>query len=331
MLGLKRLAGLALPQHDVGHGKVSLVARHKGSKMTQLSRRTFLETAAAGVALTAGLTTRIRPALAQEKKGGDIRYGLVTYQWAKDWELPTLIDNCARAKVLGVELRTTHKHGVEPNLTDTERASVRKRFADSPVKFLGIGSNERYDSPDPATVRKAIEATKEFIELSHDVGGTGVKVKPDSFHKDVPRERTIEQIGKSLNELAEFATGFDQQIRLEIHGQCCQLPTIKAIMDVADNPNVALCWNSNPQDLEDPGLEHNFNLVKSRLGETTHVHLMDSKTYPHQQLLDLYVKLDYSGWWLLEEGVIPADPAAELVKQRELFDKMLADSRARVG
>ncbi len=299
--------------------------------MTQFSRRTFLGTAAAGAALAAGFSTRARSAFAQEKKGGEIRYGLVTYQWAKDWDLPTLIENCARAKVFGVELRTTHKHGVEPSLTDGERADVRKRFANSPVKFLGIGSNERYDSPDPATLKKAIEATKAFIELSHDVGGSGVKVKPDSFHKEVPREKTIEQIGKSLNEVAEFATGFGQQIRLEIHGQCCQLPTIKAIMDVADNPNVALCWNSNPQDLEDPGLEHNFNLVKARLGETTHVHLMDSKTYPHQQLLDLYVKLDYSGWWLLEEGVIPADPAAELIKQREMFDKMLADSRARVG
>ena len=299
--------------------------------MSQLSRRTFLGTAATGVALATGLGARTRMALAQEKKGGDIRYGLVTYQWAKDWDLPTLIENCAKANVLGVELRTTHKHGVEPSLTDAERATVRKRFADSPVKFLGIGSNERYDSPDPATLKKAIEATKAFIELSHDVGGSGVKVKPDSFHKDVPREKTIEQIGKSLNELAEFATGFGQQIRLEIHGQCCQLPTIKAIMDVADNPNVALCWNSNPQDLEDPGLEHNFNLVNARLGETTHVHLMDSKTYPHQKLLDLYVKLDYSGWWLLEEGVIPADPAAELITQREMFDKMLADSRARVG
>ncbi len=305
--------------------------------MSHVSRRTFLETAA-GITLATGLGSLPIFVVAQEKrdanpekKGGDIRYGLVTYQWAKDWDLPTLIANCAKAKVLGVELRTTHKHGVEPSLSMQERADVRKRFADSPVKFLGIGSNERYDSPDPAVVTKAIEATKQFIELSHDIGGSGVKVKPDSFHKDVPREKTIEQIGKSLNQLAEFATGFGQQIRLEIHGGCAQLPTIKAIMDVADNPNVALCWNSNPQDLEAPGLEDNFNLVKARLGETTHVHLMDSKSYPHQQLLDLYVKLDYSGWWLLEEGVLPADPAAELIVQRELFDKMLADSRSRVG
>jgi hypothetical protein len=134
-----------------------------------------------------------------------------------------------------------------------------------------------------------------------------------------------------LNEVGEFAAGFGQQIRLEVHGKCCKLPTIKAIMDVADNPNVAVCWNSNPDDLDEPGLEHNFNLVKARFGETTHIHRLESKTYPHQQLLDLYVKLDYSGWWLLEEGVVPKDPAAELLEQRKLFEKMLADSRERVG
>ena len=299
--------------------------------MSQFSRREFLGVAAVGASLAAGSLWQPRSAFAQERKGADIRFGLVTYQWGKDWDLPTLITNCTKAGTLGVELRTTHKHGVEPSLNEAERTDVRKRFADSDVKCVGIGSNERYDSPDAETLKKAIEATKAFIVLSHDVGGSGVKVKPDSFQKDVPREKTIEQIGKSLNQVAEFADGFGQQIRLEVHGQCCQLPTIKAIMDVADNPNVAVCWNSNPQDLEEPGLEHNFNLVKSRFGETVHIHRLESKAYPHQQLLDLFVKLDYSGWLMLEEGEVPKDPAAELLAQRKLFDTMLEASRAKFG
>jgi len=299
--------------------------------MSLISRRDFLGAAAIGAAVVAGTLGRTRLALAQEKKGADIRFGLVTYQWGKDWDLPTLITNCSKAGVLGAELRTTHKHGVEPSLTEAERGDVRKRFADSDVKCVGIGSNERFDSPDAATLKKSIEATKAFVMLSHDIGGSGVKVKPDSFHKDVPKEKTIEQIGKALNEVAEFAAGFGQQIRLEVHGQCCQLPTIKAIMDVADNTNVGVCWNSNPQDLEAPGLEHNFNLVKARFGETAHIHRLESKSYPHQQLLDLYVKMDYSGWLMLEEGDVPKDPAAELLEQRKLFDAMLETSRTKFG
>ena len=85
---------------------------------------------------------------------------------------------------------------------------------------VGIGSNECYDNPDPDVLKKAIEATKAFVKLSHDVGGSGVKVKPNSFHKGVDHNTTIEQIGKSLNIVGAFAADYGQQIRLEVHGQC---------------------------------------------------------------------------------------------------------------
>lgn len=294
------------------------------------NRRQFLAATGtlAGASLIAG---SVSPLLASEKKGGGIKYGLVTYQWAKDWDLPTLLANMQETGVLGVELRTTHKHGVEPTLSKAERADVRKMFADAGLTCVGIGSAEQFCHPDPAALKKAIEATKAFIELSHDVGGSGVKVRPNNLYPNVEKERTIEQIGKSLNEVGEYATGFGQQIRLEVHGKCAQLPTIKAIMDVADNPSVAVCWNSNPQDLEEPGLEHNFNLVKDRFGETCHIHRMEQKDYPFQQLIDLYVGIDYQGWMMLEEGKIPENIVVELARERERFEKMLDDARRRVG
>lgn len=298
--------------------------------MSSPNRRQFL--AATGVVAGAAFVKgSVGSLFAAEKKGANIKYGLVTYQWAKDWDLPTLLANCVKAKVWGVELRTTHKHGVEPSLNEAQRNEVRKRFADAGMTCVGIGSAEQFDHPDPARLKQAIEATKAFVRLSHDVGGSGVKVRPNNFYPDVDRKKTIEQIGKSLNEVGAFAEGFGQQIRLEVHGQCAQLPTIKAIMDVADHPSVGVCWNSNPQDLEEPGLEYNFNLVKDRFGETCHIHRMEQKSYPFQKLIDLYVRIDWSGWMMLEEGAIPDDIVGELARERELFEKMLADARERVG
>lgn len=285
--------------------------------MQHFSRRTFLEASAATAALALASRT------ASAAKGDKMGYGLVTYLWGQEWDLPTLIANCEKSGALGVELRTTHAHGVEPTLNDKQRAAVRDRFADSDVTLVGIGSNERYDNPDPAIVKKAIEATKEFIRLSHDVGSTGVKVKPDRFYADVPRERTIEQIGKSLNELGVYAEGFGQQIRLEVHGQCGELPTIKAIMDIADNRNVAVCWNSNAADLQGEGLEHNLGLVLDRFGATCHVRELESPNYPYQQLINLLVKSDYDGWILLESSSKPVDKVAALAAQVKLFQAMV--------
>ena len=192
---------------------------------------------------------------ADRKPGSDMAFGMVTYQWGADWDLPTLIANCTKTKVLGVELRTTHAHGVEPRLNAEQRREVKQRFADSPVKLVGLGSAEDYHRPEPGAVEKAIENTKAFVMLSHDVGGSGVKVRPNDLPKGVPPEKTIEQIGKALNVVGAFAADYGQQIRLEVHGGCARLPIIKQIMDIATHPNVGVCWNSNASDLQDPGLE----------------------------------------------------------------------------
>jgi sugar phosphate isomerase/epimerase len=288
--------------------------------MTRVDRRLFLQTSAA-----VGSAALLPAAsfAAEEPAEAAIAFGLVTYMWGADWDLPTLLTNCAKTNCRGVELRTTHAHKVEPNLNEKKRAEVAARFADAGVVCVGIGSNERFDDPKPEVVKKAIEATKEFVRLSHDIGGSGVKVKPDRFWPEVPKEKTIEQIGKALNELGEYAAGFGQQIRLEVHGQCAELPTIKAIMDIATDDNVAICWNSNKTDLAGDGLEANFNLVRKRWGQTCHIHELESPDYPHQELINLLVKSKWEGWLLMENASKPEDRVAAMAQQRKLFDEML--------
>ena len=62
------------------------------------------------------------------------RLGMATYNIAKDWNLGTIIANCSELGYEGVELRTTHRHGVEVTLREEERERVKRRFEDSPVK-----------------------------------------------------------------------------------------------------------------------------------------------------------------------------------------------------
>jgi len=263
------------------------------------------------------------------KKRSKMKPGLVTYLWGKDWDVPTIIQNCERCGLLGVELRTEHKHGVEPSLNPAQRKEVKARFDNSKVEFIGYGSNVEFDSPDPAILKQNMDLAKELVKLTHDVGGSGVKVKPNKFHESVPHEKTIEQIGKSLNEIGKFGGDYGQKIRLEVHGRETQeLPNIKAIMDVADHPNVVVCWNSNPTDLIGQGLEYNFNLVKDRLGDTVHIHEMDSDAYPWQQLMTLFVKMDYSGWMLWECSSDPDNKVEALIRNRKMWEQLVANAES---
>jgi sugar phosphate isomerase/epimerase len=263
--------------------------------------------------------------------GSKMKLGLVTYLWAKDWDIPAIIRNCSEAGIKGVELRVEHAHGVTLDLSKNRRSEVKKQFADSPVEVIGMGTNEQYDWPDAVKLRKAIETTKEWLHLSEDIGASGVKVKPNQFHEGIPNEKTLQQIGGALNELGQYALDMGQEIRLEVHGPGTQLlPNIKKIMDYVQNKGTTVCWNSNDEDLEGQGLEYNFNLVKDRFGDICHVRELNIGNYPYQQLMDLFVRMDYPGWVLLECRTDPADKVAALKEQRRVWEEMISRSQAKI-
>src|SRR5262245_49145060 len=103
--------------------------------MSTFDRRRFLQTSAAIAAGLLPAAAHKNSCLAQAGRldPPEMPFGLVTYQWGADWDLPTLLANCEKAGAMGVELRTTHKHGVEPSLNAGQRRDVKARFADCPV------------------------------------------------------------------------------------------------------------------------------------------------------------------------------------------------------
>ncbi|RJP22104.1 MAG: sugar phosphate isomerase/epimerase [Candidatus Omnitrophota bacterium] len=244
--------------------------------------------------------------------------GLVTYNLAKDWDIDTIIKNCEETGFEGVELRTTHAHGVEASLSKAQREDVKKRFQDSKVELMGLGSAFDYHTPDQAKLRKDIEATKEYILLARDVGATGIKVRPNGFPPDVPKEKTLEQIGKSLREIGEFGDGYGVQIRLEVHGrETCLLPNIKVMMDVADHRNVGVCWNSNDDDLSGEGFDYNFNLVKDKIFMA---HMRDLYVnYPFRKLLNSLNYIGFDGYTLAEASPGTSDPIRVMKYYRALW------------
>jgi sugar phosphate isomerase/epimerase len=166
--------------------------------------------------------------------------------------------------------------------------------------FWGCGSVCEFHSPDPEVVQKNVEECKQFVGLVKDIGGRGVKVRPNGLPKEVPKEKTLEQIGKSLREIGEFAAGHGVQIRLEVHGsETSRVANIKTIMDVADHKNVGVCWNSNQSDLEGEGFDHNFNLLKNKIF-TVHLRDLYLEEYPFRKLLAALNESGFGGYCLAE-------------------------------
>jgi sugar phosphate isomerase/epimerase len=277
--------------------------------MAKPSRRSFLKNAFVGLAAM-GAAGSAGNALAQTRRlprqnvdpqaPRDFKLGLVTYNLAKDWDVDTIIKNCEATGFDGAELRTTHKHGVEPSLTKAQRAEVRKKFDDSPVKLVSLGSTCSFQSPDPAEVDRNIQTAREFCELAHDVGAIGIKVRPNGFPPNVPQEKTLDQIGHALAKCGDIARDNGVEIWLEVHGRGTQLPAnIHRIMTVADHPTVGICWNSNPPDVIGGSVRQNFDLIGPWL-RSCHLHELWDPKYPYRELFALFRSVGYNRYTFAE-------------------------------
>jgi sugar phosphate isomerase/epimerase len=269
----------------------------------KLNRRTFVKTAA--VSASAAMLPRCAPADKASKSIKPLKLGLMSYNLAKEWDIDTIIKNCVETGFEHIELRTTHAHGVEVTLSQAKRAEVRKRFEDAGLK-ISLASGFRYHENDPALVRENIEGTKEYTKLARDLGAIGVRVFPNAIlvEDGVPEEKTLEQIGKSLAEVGQFGHDHGVDIRVCVHGKGTNRPAkIKKIIDFADNPNIFVNWNCNPEDLEDAGFEANFAMLKDRI-RNIHMHEL-WVDYPYRRFFQLLKENNYQGYC---DAEIPASP-----------------------
>ncbi|MFC1479596.1 sugar phosphate isomerase/epimerase family protein [Planctomycetota bacterium] len=257
-----------------------------------------------------------------------MKLGLVTYDIAKDWDIDTMIGNLEETEFDGVELRTTHAHGVEVALGPEKREEVAGTFYNSRIELVALGSVCEYHSDDPDQVEKNIEETKEFIQLAADVGARGVKVRPNGLQEDkgIPIQETLEQIGHSLRICGEFAEDYGMELYLEVHGRgTSHPPYIRTILETANHSRVKACWNCNRTDLDETGsIETYFEMLKPWIA---HVHLHDlfDKDYPYNALFNLLNSMNYDGYTMSE---MPAsdDPLRLMHYYKGVWEKLQQSS-----
>ena len=260
-----------------------------------INRRGFLGTAVAAGALGA-LPASAQPASPK----GSFHLGSVTYNLLKDYDLETIIKTLEAVEFEAVELRTSHKHGVEPSISAAERTRVRRRFESSKVRLLSYGTTCRFQSPDPAERKQQLEIAKQFVDLAHDTGALGIKLQPMGLPPDVPQQASIEYFGASMRELGEYGAGRGVEIWMEVHGTGTQNPPVAAaLLKAAGHQNVGACWNCNPTDVQNGSVKESFALLGKYI-RNVHLHELSDDRYPFRELFSLLQQAGYDRYTLAE-------------------------------
>ena len=261
-----------------------------------MNRRNFV--VGAGAAIASG--TRKSQAASKTDAGPGFHLGAVTYNTLKDFDVDTIIRVLQAARFEGVELRTGHKHGVEPSIDAAERQRVRRKFEQSKIRLVSYGTTCRFQSPDPVERDRQLGVAKQFVDLAHDTGAMGIKIQPMGFPDGVAIPTTIQNFGNSLHELGDYGSSKGVEIWVEVHGRgTSDPPNTAAILKAAAHKNVGACWNSNDTDIVNGSVTSSFELLKPWI-KSVHINELADDRYPWRELFTLLREAKYDRYTFAE-------------------------------
>ncbi len=256
------------------------------------------------------------------QSGLEFQLGCVTYNLLRNMDLEKLIQVLEPAGIAAVELRTGHRHGVEPSLGPAERAQVRERFQRSSVRLLSYGTDCEFQSNDGADRRRQADRARSFVDLASDTGALGVKVRPNGLPDGVPVATTIRNIAAGLREVGDYAATKGVEVWMEVHGPKTSEPEIAGeILALARHPNVGACWNSNPSDVRDGSVKWSMELLRPYV-RNVHINELYS-AYPWSELFRLLRESGYRRYTLAEVPESP-DPKRFLRYYKALWQQLAA-------
>ena len=255
-----------------------------------------------------------------------MKLSLLTYNMARTWELPKLLEFARHGGYAGIELRAeaNHRHGIELETTPQERREARDRIQDAYLEVACIGLSSRFDTPDGARRREVVERTKRYVELAAAVNCGRVRVFGNDMPKEGPngdappeREAVIGYVADALRELAEFATPLGVDILLEMHGQFNYWHFSRGAVERAGHPGLGLVYNCDVRDVVGGSVAATYERVR-HLIRHVHMHAF-TRGYPYPELFGLLQRDGYTGYCASEIDQEVPTPEDYLLMYGQLF------------
>ena len=233
-----------------------------------------------------------------------------------DWTLDKILDVAVANNYKGIEIRGIQREmdlSKSPHFnSDASIKETKKKFSDKNLKIVGFGSSAAMHHADAAERSKSMDEAKRFIEIADKAGCPYVRVFPNNFPKETPKEKTMELMSSGLNDLAKFSKGTDVKVLMETHGDLIWSDDLVKVMNTVDASQVGLVWDiSNMWTVtkEDPKIV--YEKIKKWV---RHTHIKDislangKETYtlfgegdvPAFEAIDLLTKGGYKGYYSFE-------------------------------
>jgi len=272
------------------------------------NRREFLETSAAILAATAW---PIPPVAVPDTR---LRIGFSTLG-CPQWEWPRILDFATEHSYAAVELRgllDMMDLTKRPEFAPDHIAETKGQIAGHGLQVSCLGSSANMHDLDPDKRAVQLDEARRFIDLAQALGAPYVRVFGNQYVEGVPRDKMLAHIAGGLRELGQHAQGKNVTVLIESHGDFTDSPSLRAILEAANSPAVALLWDAHHTFVS--GKEEPEETVRQLGRYIRHTHLKDSvasggdRRYvltgtgevPVRRQVEALVKIGYGGFYSFE-------------------------------
>jgi len=190
------------------------------------------------------------------------------------WEWSKILDFARDNGFTSIELRGLQGNmdlPSQPEFAPERVAQSKKDVALHGLKISCVSSSAEMHEPDPQKHEQQLADARRFIDLASTLGAPYVRVFGNKVEGD--RDAVIRRVSQSLRTLGDYAGPKKVTVIIESHGDFTHSSLLRAVLEGADSPHVALLWDANHTFVdgkEDPAF------TVSQLGKyIRHTHLKD--------------------------------------------------------
>jgi sugar phosphate isomerase/epimerase len=234
--------------------------------MLAITRREFIQYSA--IAATAS------PLLGSTAKDERLPIGFSTLG-CPAWDWYKILDFARQNGFSAVELRGlqgTMDLPSRPEFAPDRIEQSKKEVAARGLRISCVSSSANMHDTDPEKHEAQLADARRFIDLASALRAPYVRVFGNKIVG--ARDAAVKNVAQSLRSLGEYSGPKNVTVVIESHGDFTDSPTLRAVLEAADSPHVALLWDAHHTFVsgkEDP------EFTVAQLGKyIRHTHLKDS-------------------------------------------------------
>jgi len=163
-----------------------------------------------------------------------------------NWTMPQVMAMAADTRYDGIELRFVEGEDSLwklPVFQGAALVSTKRALDGQGLEISCLDTSCRFDSPDAADRKRALEEGEKMSDLAAELGAPGLRVFGDTIRPSANRESTGAWIADSICQLAENAAPKGVEVWLETHGDFAGACDTSAILALVSAPNTGVVWD----------------------------------------------------------------------------------------